>query len=57
MIEKSGGFYSLTCDICYEEADEQFFEFSEAVDYKKDNDWKSKKVNGEWMDVCPDCQD
>lgn len=55
-IERSCGMYALTCDICGEEADEQFFDFSEAVDFKKDNGWKSQKHNGEWQDICPDCQ-
>lgn len=55
MIDKSCEFYSLTCDVCGEEASEEFFEFSEAVDYKKSEGWKSQKKNGEWQDVCPDC--
>ena len=57
MIDKFGGVYSLTCDICQEEAPEQFFDFSEAVDYKKQNGWKSQKRKGEWEDVCPECQE
>lgn len=56
-IDKDSGMYSLTCDICGEIADEEFFEFGEAVDYKKENGWKSQKRNGQWEDVCPDCQD
>ena len=55
MIDKSCGFYSLTCDVCEEETNEEFFEFSEAVDYKKSEGWKSQKKNSEWQDVCPDC--
>lgn len=56
MIDKFGGMYSLTCDICEEEAPKDFFEFQDAVDYKKANGWKSQKRNGKWQDVCPDCQ-
>ena len=57
MIDKFDELYSLTCDICGEEAGEQFDAFYEAVDFKKDNGWKSQKVRGEWQDVCPDCQE
>lgn len=57
MIQKFDGLFFLTCDVCQGEADETFFEFSEAVQYKKDNGWQSRKRNGEWEDVCPDCQD
>lgn len=55
MIDKSCGFYNLTCDVCGNEADEEFFDFNDAVDYKKREGWKSQKVNGEWQDVCPEC--
>lgn len=55
-IERDSGFYTLTCDICGEEVNEQFYDFQEAVNYKKDNDWKSQKHNGEWQDICPECQ-
>lgn len=58
MIErKFNGLYTLTCDICGEKALETFEEFNEAVQYKKDNGWKSQKYKGEWEDVCPDCQE
>lgn len=49
--------YCLTCDVCGGEADGWFFDFYEAVDYKKENSWQSRKRNGEWEDICPDCQD
>ncbi len=51
------GVYSLTCDICGSEADETFFEFYDAVEYKKQNGWRSQKHRGEWEDVCPECQE
>ncbi len=56
MIDSSFGLHSLICDICNEEADEQFFKFEDAVNFKKENGWKSKKNGTEWKDVCPDCQ-
>jgi hypothetical protein len=58
MIERDfNGLYTLTCDICGEEALETFEKFSEAVQYKKDEGWKSQKHKGEWEDVCPECQE
>jgi len=58
MIEcKFNGLYTLTCDICGEKAIETFEEFHEAVQYKKDEGWKSQKYKGEWEDVCPECQE
>ena len=57
MIDKSDGMYSLTCDICGQDAPEEFFEFDDAVSYKKQNGWKSQKRKGEWEDVCPECQE
>jgi len=56
-IQKEDGFYCLYCDICGEEAEKRFFDFYEAVQYKKQNGWKSQKNKGEWEDVCPECQE
>lgn len=57
MIDKQSGRYHLICDICGEEAEEGFDDFYEAVEYKKTEGWKSQKRNGQWEDVCPDCQE
>jgi len=57
MINKFGDIYILNCDICGEEALEIFDDFYDTVQYKKDNGWKSQKRNGEWEDVCPECQE
>lgn len=56
MIDKNNGQYTLTCDLCGEEAPKKFDDFNDAVQYKKDEGWKSQKHKGEWEDVCPDCQ-
>ena len=55
MIEGSERLgYTLTCDECGEEID--FYSFMEAVDYKKENGWKSRKDRyGDWEDICPNC--
>ena len=57
-IEKFGrDEYILSCDICDEDCDEVFDEFYDAVYYKKDdsNEWTSRKIDGEWNDLCPSC--
>ena len=54
-IERFGGIYTPTCDICGRELDGEF-DFRDAVAAKKREDWKSRKVDGEWQDVCDDCQ-
>jgi hypothetical protein len=54
MIDKQHGEYSLICNIC-DETGEIFSSFEDAVDYKKECGWKSKKQGDEWIDICPDC--
>lgn len=56
MIIKEYGKCYLECDICNEEVEKEFKYFDEIVDYKKQNGWKSKKINGEWVEICPICQ-
>jgi len=55
MIDKIKGKYRLICDICGEAAEEVFGTFDEAVDYKVDSEWISRKQDGEWADICPNC--
>jgi hypothetical protein len=59
MIDKNGpDEFELSCDHCEEPADETFESFQEAVQFKKDNGWKSvKDVDEQWHDLRPDCQD
>ena len=57
MIEKTDGQCRLFCDICGELANEVFDRFFDAVNYKKNNGWKSQKHRGEWEDVCPECRE
>lgn len=54
-IEKFAGFYSLICDNCGKELDEQFYDFYDAIEAKKENGWKSRKVHGNWEDWCEKC--
>ena len=55
MISKFEGMYTLTCDICGDEYPETFCDFYDAVEAKKENGWKSRKTDGEWVDVCDAC--
>lgn len=56
MIDKYGSEYTLSCDVCGDEAPQSFDDFYEVVEYKKENGWKSQKdEHGNWEDVCPDC--
>jgi hypothetical protein len=55
MILKEYGKYTLICDICGAGTHDEFDSFQDAIDAKEDNGWKSKRVEGEWMDICPDC--
>ena len=59
MIDKQYGEYILVCDICGHEV-KGLDSFDEAVDYKKDDGWisrRSKSLNsrGEWLDTCKYC--
>jgi hypothetical protein len=55
MIDKEHGEFILSCDFCGEQVD-GFDDFYDAVDYKKDKGWKNKRINGDWNDICPECQ-
>lgn len=55
MIDSFNGMYTLTCDICGEAYPETFFDFYDAVKAKKRAGWKSRKIEGEWEDVCNSC--
>ena len=49
------GLYTPTCDVCGKELPTEF-DFNEAVNAKKDVGWETRKVDGQWQDVCRDCQ-
>lgn len=54
MIEKEGKKLILECDSCSSYV-EDFFDFQEIIDYKKNNGWKNYRVEKMWVDVCPNC--
>lgn len=47
--------YIPTCDICGTQLSAQYV-WPDAVAAEKNAGWKSKKIDGEWMDLCQDCQ-
>ena len=48
---------NLYCDVCGEKVEISFRTFDEIINYKKRNNWKSQRRNGEWEEVCPECQE
>lgn len=47
--------FTLQCDNCGYEV-KNLDNFDEAVNYKRENGWKSKKIDkDEWEDRCPNC--
>ena len=57
MISREYGAFRLTCDYCDNAVNEMFDCFDGAVDYRDNNDWDNQRVDGECLDVCPDCQE
>lgn len=57
MKYKEYGKYTLICDICGEGSEEEYENFQAAKDAGKNIGWKTRKIDGEWADICPDCID
>jgi hypothetical protein len=55
LIDKQNGTFQLSCDICGEVNPKTFPDFYDAVEFKKENGWKSRKLHDQWHDVCPEC--
>ena len=55
-IENYYGLHVASCDICHEAKLDGEHDFYDAVRAKKAAGWKSKKIDGEWHDICCDCQ-
>lgn len=55
MKYKEYGKYTLVCDICGASVDEEYKTFQDTEDARKDLGWKSRKIDGDWADICPDC--
>ncbi len=46
--------YELECEVCGKVVD-CFDEFLDAVEFKRQNGWKSVKINGVFEDHCEEC--
>jgi hypothetical protein len=53
---KETGQMCAQCDVCFDVVDfddgEDFDEAKAAIDA---DGWKTKKVEGKWQNICPDC--
>lgn len=56
MITKEYQDFLLICDICGKPHEAVFSSWEKAKDAKKEDGWTSNKVDGEWIDICPDCR-
>jgi Fe2+ or Zn2+ uptake regulation protein len=56
-IDVDGKVMNLYCDVCGEKVEISFRTFDDLINYKKRNNWKSQRRNGEWEEVCPECQE
>ncbi|GIW49177.1 MAG: hypothetical protein KatS3mg079_653 [Caloramator sp.] len=54
MIDRQYGKYVLVCDYCGEEI--EFKTFDEALEYKKENGWRSIKHSDGWETICEECR-
>lgn len=54
MIDKSYGKFYTTCDMCEEELDPTDT-FDEAKSQVDEEGWTTKKVETEWVNLCPTC--
>lgn len=57
MINKEYNRFTIICDICGEESDKSFETYNEAIKNKRALHFTSQKEDGEWQDVCLDCQE
>lgn len=52
----AGPSFTPTCDSCYEQLPCEM-SFQDAVNAKRRAGWKSRNTDGEWEDICPECQE
>ena len=57
MIEKEYGHYIVACDVCTNEIDKTFETFQGAVDGRKEEGYETLLISGQWVDICPECQE
>ncbi len=55
MIETKNDKYCPVCDICGKRLKSKDT-YKEAIREKTDEKWRSRKVDHDWIDVCPKCR-
>lgn len=53
-IEKEHGSFIAVCDNCLTTL-EKCDTFQDAVDMCKNNHWRNVRINGVWLNMCPEC--
>jgi len=48
--------FTPVCDTCGDALEDEW-DFDDAVAAKKAAGWRSRKIDGEWIDICPYCQE
>lgn len=56
MINGSNGIYDASCDVCGEGETREADSWRELMDGLKEDGWKTKKINDEWVNFCPECK-
>lgn len=52
---RMGTTYIPECDCCGSELDIEW-DYLDAVSAIRSHEWSAKKVDGEWVNYCPECQ-
>ena len=55
MIDYRYGKYIPVCDGCSEEL-EECYSFDDALKSIKAENWSTRKLGVDWINLCPDCQ-
>jgi len=54
-IERQQGKLIFICDGCEDFLETGHVDFSQAIEYLRQEEWKPIQVMGEWQHHCPDC--
>lgn len=58
-VERQYGVVNFCCDgkRCAQVYETEHNNFMEALEELKEADWSVRNIKGEWLHVCPDCQE
>lgn len=57
MIEKEFNYWVVWCDNCETPIEQEFLTYKEALDSSKEEGWRSTRIDGNWANLCPECQE